>query len=285
VNNSPSQPLDERQVRQDIVEIGRRFWQQGWVAANDGNISVRLSDTELICTPSGLAKGFLSPDQLIKTDMNGQVLDGYLKPSSELTMHLECYRQRPDIGACVHAHPPTATGFACAGLSLENCVLPEVILALGGIPLTPYGTPGGTDIPAAIRPYLDNYDSFLLANHGVLAVGKNVFDAYYKMETTEHFAKISLTARLLGGEKPIAPPQVEELYQARERYGVSKQTRCVYCGEEHEGACTVPPSASPAGSDHQKAAPASTDDGPPPGTEIQRIIEEVTRQVRARLGG
>jgi len=279
VNNSRP-ALDERQVRQDIVEIGRRFWQQGWVAANDGNISVRLNEAELICTPSGLAKGFLSPDQLLKTDLDGNVLDGYLKPSSELTMHIECYRQRPDIGACVHAHPPTATGYACAGLSLENCVLPEVILALGGIPLTPYGTPGGTDIPAAIRPYLDNYDSFLLANHGVLTVGKDVYDAYYKMETTEHFAKISLTARLLGGERAIAPPLVEELYKARERYGVAKQTRCVYCGEEHDGACTVPtsePTSTADASAPQEADPAQID--------IQRIIDEVARQVRARLGG
>jgi len=264
--------FDERQARQDIVEIGRRFWVQGWVAANDGNISVRISENELICTPSGLAKGFLSPDQLIKTDLDGNLLDGYLKPSSEVTMHIECYRQRPDIRACAHAHPPTATGFACAGYSLENCVLPEIVLALGGIPLTPYGTPGGTEIPDAIRPYLNDYDAFLLANHGCLTVGKDVFDAYYKLEATELFAKISLTARLLGGEKPISPPQVQELYDARPRYGVSRQTKCVHCGDEHEGACEVP-SAAP-----KESSPAAARH-----VDAQRIVEEVTRLVQEQL--
>ena len=151
-------------------------------------------------------------------------------------------------------------------------MLPEIVLALGGIPLTPYGTPGGTEIPDAIRPYLNDYDAFLLANHGCLTVGKDVFDAYYKLEATELFAKISLTARLLGGEKPISPPQVQELYDARPRYGVSRQTKCVHCGDEHEGACEVP-SAAPKESSPAAARPV----------DAQRIVEEVTRLVQEQL--
>jgi L-fuculose-phosphate aldolase len=175
---------------EDIVEVGRRIYINGFVAANDGNISVRVGDDEIITTPTGVSKGFLTPDMLVKVNMDGQKISGNLRPSSEIKMHIEVYKQRSDVRAVVHAHPITATGFAVAGIPLEKCVLPEVVLSLGSIPIAKYGTPSTMELPEAINEFLPTCDAVLLANHGALTVGVDVFNAYYKMETLEHFAKM-----------------------------------------------------------------------------------------------
>jgi len=211
----------EEQARADIVEVGRRLWQRGYVASNDGNISVRLDDHRLLTTPKNVSKGFMTPDMMVITDLDGRKIAGERDPSSELKMHLEVYRNRADARAVVHAHPPTATGFAVAGIPLDRAVLAEVITTLGSIPIAEYATPSTEELPAAVRKYVKAHDGLLLANHGALALAGDVMSAYYRMETIEHFAKISLVARTLGREQLLSREEVERLQGLRGMYGIS----------------------------------------------------------------
>lgn len=209
------------QLKADIVEVGRRLWTRGFVASNDGNITIRLDEDRILTTPSGVSKGFMTPDMMVVVDMSGRRIAGSRDASSELKMHLEVYRQRPDARAVVHAHPPLATGFAVAGVPLDRAVLAEVICTLGSIPIAEYATPSTEELPEAVRRYIKAHDGLLLANHGALTVGRDVYAAYYKMETIEHFARISLTARLLGGERLIAQDEVLRLQNLRGLYGIA----------------------------------------------------------------
>jgi len=211
----------EAQARADIVEVGRRLWERGFVASNDGNISVRLDETRLITTPKSVSKGFMTPDMMVITDLDGKKIAGEREPSSELKMHLEVYRNRPDARAVVHAHPPTATGFAVAGIALDRAVLAEVITTLGSIPIAEYATPSTEELPAAVRRYVKAHDGLLLANHGALALAGDVMSAYYRMETIEHFAKISLVARTLGRENILSRDEVDRLQGLRGMYGIA----------------------------------------------------------------
>ena len=209
--------------RDDIVEVGRRLWARGFVASNDGNISVRLGPDRLLMTPASVSKGFMTADMMVVTDLDGAVVEAApgRKPSSEALMHLVAYRQRPDIGAVVHAHPPTSTGFAVAGIPLDRAVLAEVVTTLGSIPIAEYGTPSTRELADTVAPLLRAHDGVLLANHGAIALGADLFGAYYKMETIEHFAKISLTARLLGREHLLSREEVDRLQGLRGRYGIA----------------------------------------------------------------
>src|SRR6187455_1502386 len=211
----------EEQARADIVEVGRRLWERGYVASNDGNISVRLDGSRLITTPKNVSKGFMTPDMMVITDLEGKKIGGERDPSSELKMHLEVYRNRPDARAVVHAHPPTATGFAVAGIPLDRAVLAEVITTLGSIPLAEYATPSTEELPAAVRKYVKAHDGILLANHGALALAGDVFAAYYRMETIEHFARISLVAHTLGRENLLSRTEVDRLQGLRGMYGIA----------------------------------------------------------------
>ena len=211
----------EEQIRADIVEAGRRLWERGFVASNDGNLSVRLDEGRLITTPKSVSKGFMTPDMMVVTDLDGRKLSGERDPSSELKMHLEVYRNRPDVRAVVHAHPPTATGFAVAGIALDRAVLAEVITTLGSIPIAEYATPSTEELPAAVRRYIKAHDGLLLANHGALAVAGDLMSAYYRMETIEHFAKISLVARSLGREHVLSRAEVTRLQGLRGMYGIA----------------------------------------------------------------
>jgi L-fuculose-phosphate aldolase len=210
----------ESQLRGDIVEIGRRMYARGYTASNDGNISVRLGTDRLLMTPKSVCKGFMTPDMMCVTDLDGRKLQGDRDPSSEMLMHLEVYRQRPDVQAVVHAHPPTATGFAVAGIPLDRAVLAEVLTTLGSIPIAEYATPSTSELPEAVRKYIRAHDGMLLANHGALTVGADLYAAYYKMETIEHFAHISLVARMLGRENLIARDEVLRLQALRGTYGI-----------------------------------------------------------------
>jgi L-fuculose-phosphate aldolase len=212
---------DDIKLRQDIVEVGRRMYARGYTASNDGNISVRLDARRLLMTPANVCKGFMTPQMMCITDLEGKKLEGDRNPSSEMQMHLEVYRQRPDVTAVVHAHPPIATGFAVAGIALDRAVLAEVITTLGSVPIADYATPSTTELPAAVRRYIKAHDGMLLANHGALTVGADLFSAYYKMETIEHFAKISFVARMLGGERLLSRQEVERLQGLRGRYGIA----------------------------------------------------------------
>jgi L-fuculose-phosphate aldolase len=210
----------ESGLRADIVEVGRRMYARGYTASNDGNISVRLGADRLLMTPKSVCKGFMTPDMMCITDLEGRKLQGDRDPSSEMLMHLEVYRQRPDVQAVVHAHPPTATGFAVAGIPLDRAVLAEVVTTLGSIPIAEYATPSTSELPDAVRKYVKAHDGMLLANHGALTAGSDVFSAYYKMETIEHFAQISLVARLLGRENLIAREELNRLQELRGSYGI-----------------------------------------------------------------
>ncbi|MFQ6058097.1 MAG: class II aldolase/adducin family protein [Anaerolineae bacterium] len=213
----------EGKLRRDIVEVGRRMYHKGFIAASDGNISVRLTADRLLITPSGLHKGFLTPEQLVVTDLEGTLIPSYhparrnLKPSSELPMHLEAYRQRPDVRAVVHAHPPLATAFTIAGVSLARCVLPEVIYSLGGIPTAEYATPGTSAGAEIVRQLVREHDAVLLDHHGVLTVGVDVYEAFMRLEQVEHAAAITLAARQLGGIRPLPPGEEEKLREMRRR--------------------------------------------------------------------
>jgi len=211
----------EAALRADIVEIGRRLYARGYTASNDGNISVRLDANRLLMTPKSVCKGFMDPAMMCITDLAGTKLAGDRDPSSEMQMHLEVYRQRPDAIAVVHAHPPTATGFAVAGIPLDRAVLAEVITTLGSVPIADYATPSTRELPEAVRKYVKAHDGMLLANHGALTLGADLFSAYYKMETIEHFAKISLVARLLGGERLLSRQEVDRLQGLRGMYGIA----------------------------------------------------------------
>jgi L-fuculose-phosphate aldolase len=210
----------EEQIRADIVEAGRRLYARAYIASNDGNISARLDDRRLIATPKSVSKGFMTPDMMVVVDYEGRKVSGERDPSTELPMHLEIYRNRPDVGAVVHAHPPLATGFAVAGIPLTRAVLAEVITTLGSIPIAEYGTPSTSELPDAVRKYIKAHDGMLLANHGAVTCGPDVMSAYFKMETIEHFAKISLVARLLGRENLISREEVERLQGLRGMYGI-----------------------------------------------------------------
>jgi L-fuculose-phosphate aldolase len=211
----------EERLRSDVVEIGRRLYARGFIASSEGNISVRLDGQRLLTTPKSVAKGFLSPDMLVITDIAGRKLAGERDPSSELLMHLAIYEDRPDVNAVVHAHPPLATGFAVAGIPLDRAVLAEVVTTLGSIPLAEYGTPSTAELPAAVRKYIKAHDGLLLANHGAVTAGSDLFAAHYKMETIEHFARISLVARLLGRERVLSRDEVMRLQELRGSYGIS----------------------------------------------------------------
>jgi L-fuculose-phosphate aldolase len=228
----------ESQLRADIVEVGRRMYARGYTASNDGNISVRLGSDRLLMTPKSVCKGFMTPDMMCITDLGGRKLQGDRDPSSEMLMHLEVYRQRPDVAAVVHAHPPTATGFAVAGIPLDRAVLAEVLTTLGSIPIAEYATPSTQELPDAVRKYIKAHDGMLLANHGALTVGTDLFGAYYKMETVEHFAKISLVARMLGRENLIAREEVLRLQELRGSYGI--KAPAPICADETTSAADDP---------------------------------------------
>jgi L-fuculose-phosphate aldolase len=208
----------ESQYRSDIIEICKRVHANGWVASNDGNISIKISPNEVICTPTGMSKGYLTPDQLVKVDMEGNKLEGELEASSEVKIHLDVYRNKKGINSAVHAHPPYSTAYAVAGMPLDQCVIPEIIVSLGSIPLTEYGTPSTHEIPDNIRKYLQDHNAFLLENHGAFAIGADVYQAYYRMESMELFAKISLLAKMLGNVKNISEENVRKIMDLRSNY-------------------------------------------------------------------
>jgi L-fuculose-phosphate aldolase len=210
----------DREYRQHIVEIGRLVYQKGWVAANDGNITVRLDDGSILATPTGTSKGMMTVDDLVTVDLQGNKLSGAKAQTSELAMHLTVYRMRPDVHAVLHAHPPVATGFAAAGRPLNLALLPEVVIGLGSVPLAEYGLPGTEELTRPMLPYIPCYDAVLMGNHGLTCWGEDLQKAFFRMEMVEHFARITLVAELLGGPKVLPRAEVDKLLNARERYGV-----------------------------------------------------------------
>ena len=215
----------ETEHREDLVQICHLVYGKGWVAMNDGNISLRLDDQRILCTPTAISKGTVTIDDLIVCDMSGNRMQGKRDRTSEIAMHLTVYENRPDVRSVVHAHPPVATGFATAGRALDKALLPEVVIQLGAIPLASYGLPGTPALCDGMLPYLANYDAILLENHGCTTWGADVWQAFYRMEMVEHFARITFVAEMLGGAKLLCREEVEKLFAARSRYNVQSKAR------------------------------------------------------------
>lgn len=203
------------EIKQEICEVGHRLYHNGFVAANDGNISVKVNDNEFLCTPTGVSKGSLTPDMIIRIDGQGNKLEGTLNPSSEIKMHLRVFRDRPDVNAVVHAHPPVATAFTVAGIPLDRYILPEAILTIGTVPTCEYGTPSTMEIPDSLAPYIEEHDAFMLKNHGALTVGNTLTRAFFTMEEVEFNAKILKYARELGAVEEIPYNKLAELMELR----------------------------------------------------------------------
>ncbi len=208
----------DRQHRLAIVQYGRMLHENGFVAATDGNLSVRLDEDRLLVTPTCICKGRMRASDMVIVDMQGKRLAGKRIVSSEIAMHLLIYRLRPDVHGIVHAHPPTATGFAASGYGLSRPLVCEVVVGLGSIPLARYGTPGTPELTDALEPLIPQHDAILMANHGVVTFGSSLESAYMKMEIVEHFAKISLVTHLLGNAQPLGEKEVEKLVAVRDRY-------------------------------------------------------------------
>jgi L-fuculose-phosphate aldolase len=211
----------EDEHRRDICTVGRWVASRGYVAATDGNISIRLDSRRVLTSPTTVNKGMMTPDDVVVTDMQGKKLLGSRNPSSELAMHLLIYRRRPEINAVCHAHPPVATGYAAAGIPLNKALVSEVVLALGCIPVARYGTPGTPELTEALEPLVTHFDSILMANHGVVCYGADLLTAWFRMETTEHFARVSLVTELLGKQVLLSSEDVDKLLAARARYGLT----------------------------------------------------------------
>lgn len=215
--------MNYQEIREQICDICYKMWQLGWVAANDGNVSVKLEDNRFLATPTGMSKAFITPEKLLVINGLGEVVEaaGGLRPSSEVKMHLRCYAERPDVGAVIHAHPPGATGFAVAHKPMDMYNMIEDVSVIGSVPLTPYGTPSTYEVPEAIAPYLQEHDVMLLENHGALAVGSDPITAFYRMESLELWAKITINAVILGGSHDISPENIQKLIDLRSYYGVT----------------------------------------------------------------
>lgn len=214
--------VNEFELKKQFVEIGKRIWTRGFVASNDGNMTVKLNDNEILATPTGISKGYMTEDMIIKCDMDGNVISGNPKyrPSSEVKMHLEVYKERPDIKSVVHAHPPYATSFAVAGIPLDKCVLPEAIIVIGSVPIAPYGLPSTLEIPDRMRSFIKNSDAILLENHGALTLGSDLLNAYHKMETLEHTASIVWKSIQLGNVNIMPTDERDRLMTLREKFNL-----------------------------------------------------------------
>ncbi len=215
----------EQEHREELVRVCRLVYEKGWVAANDGNVSIRLDERRILCTPTAISKGMVELDDLIVCDMAGNKVNGHRERTSEIAMHVTIYSLRPDVRSVVHAHPPVATGFAAAGRALDKALLPEVIIQLGAVPLASYGLPGTPALSEGMLPFIPNYDALLLENHGCTCYGRDVWEAFFRMETVEHFARITLVAEMLGGARPLPREEVEKLFASRARYNVNSNAR------------------------------------------------------------
>lgn len=271
----------EAAARTEIIRVGQLLYQKEYIVSNDGNISVRLDENHILCTPSGLCKGMMRQEELLIIDMDGNradtpnAINRNLRPTSEMAMHLEVYKNRPDVTAVVHCHPPTAVALSIANVSLTDCMLPEVIVTLGLIKMTPYSTPSSEENAVAIREAIKDHDAILLQRHGTLAVANSPMQAFHRTESIEQIARITFMAKLMGGGEPLPPHQVEKLLAQRVALGLSHGRTeadefCEVCGAWHPHGTACPVSLSP----EKPAATGSADDA---------LVAEITRRVLEKL--
>jgi L-fuculose-phosphate aldolase len=274
--------MTRRRRVEEMIEVGRRIWVRGFAAGNDGNLTVRLSEDRFLATAAGSIKGFLRPEEIVLIDRRARPVEGSRPASSEIQMHLAIYAERPDVHAVVHAHPPTATAFATAGVALDLCILPEVVATLGAIPIVPYGTPSTGELPEAMRPFIREGNACLLANHGAVTYDRDVLTAYYHLERVEHFARILLVSRQLGNVRLLTRDQVERLMAATGQ--PDRPVRCHVCGAVTAGVpgmtCLPDPMHSGAAAPAFPAEPARGDE-----PIDDALIEEIAREVRRALAG
>ncbi len=262
--------VNEFEIKKQICDIGKRIYDRGMVAANDGNISVKISENEFLCTPTGVSKGFMTPEYICKVDRDGKVIQANpgFKPSSEIKMHMRVYKERPDVKAVVHAHPMYATGFAIAGIPLTQPIMPEAVIALGCVPIAKYGTPSTEEIPDAVSEHLQYFDAVLLENHGALSFSDSLLNAYHKMESVEFYAKLLYISNQLGGPKELSEAQVQRLYEIRRQFGLSGKHPANLCPNAKEGK----PSCHGCGGNCNHGS-ANAD-----------MVAEITRKVLEQLG-
>lgn len=283
--------VNAHKVKQDICEIGRRLYEKGFAAANDGNITVRISENEVLCTPTMHSKGFLKPDDISTVDMTGKQISGRKKRSSEALLHLEIYKQRPDIKSVVHCHPPHATAFAVAREPIPQCVLPEVEVFLGDVPITKYETPGGQAFADTIIPFVEKCNVIILANHGTVSFGEDVEKAYWWTEILDAYCRILLLSRQLGGVKYLDQQKSQELLELKDKWGFAdprlteEYKNCDICANDvfrdtwaesgvERKAFDAPPAMPPAA-----AAPASA----AASSDEERLVHMITEQVMKQL--
>ncbi len=211
-------PTDE-EAKRGIVEFGKRMYARGYVVTNDGNVTVKVGENTIWATPTGVSKGYMNEDMMVKLDLDGTVLEGTRKPSSEIKMHLRVYRENPAVMSVVHAHPVTATTFAIAGIPLNSPILVEAMLQLGVVPVAKYALPGTNEVPDSIAPFCRDYNAVLLSNHGALTWGATLEQAFNRMEVLENYAKIYLNTLLLDKARPLSRRQLEELKKLRAAFG------------------------------------------------------------------
>lgn len=214
--------MTDFEAKKAILDIGRRMYDKGFVAANDGNISCKTGPRTIWTTPTGVSKGFMTQDMLVKMDLDGKVLMGRMKPSSEVKMHLRVYRENPELKAVAHAHPPVATSFAIAGISLDSAILTEAVMGLGSIPIARYATPGTEEVPDSIAPFVNTHNGVLLANHGALTWGNDIYQAFYRLESVEYYATVLMyTGNVIGRQNILSCSQVDKLLDIRKKLGIT----------------------------------------------------------------
>ena len=284
----------DAEAKKLIVEIGRRMYAKNFVAANDGNISCKVDENTIWTTPTGVSKGFMTEDMLVKLRLDGTVISqGERGPSSEVKMHLRVYNENPDVGGVCHAHPPISTSFAIAGMSLDRAIYPEALVNLGTVPCVHYETPGSQGIPDSVAPYCKDYNALLLANHGALAWGKDLMEAWYRLESTEHYAMVIMyTGNIIGKANVLSCDQVGELVEIRRRMGISsggipactaRPTNTTDVGAGHSPVQSEPHTLKTYGA--QEAAPSSCGCAGGSAANDEAELEAITRAVLERLKG
>jgi L-fuculose-phosphate aldolase len=269
--------MDEQTARREIVRVGKLMYERSYVVSSDGNVSVRLDDGRIVATPTMTSKGRMTEDSLAVTDLEGRALNDR-KASSELEMHLLIYRERKDVRAVCHAHPPHGTAFAVAGLAIDQPILSEVILTLGCVPIAEYGTPSTTELTEAMRPLVLHHNALLMANHGAVAYGADIWQAFDRLETLEHTARIAILSRLLGGSKNLPADAIEKLINVREAAGyLDESARCQACGYLHETRLTCPAGQRPAVDNYAKASANGASKIQLTRDELVELLSQATR--------
>jgi L-fuculose-phosphate aldolase len=283
--------INEFKIKQEICEIGRRLYNKGFAAANDGNISYRISENEVLCTPTMISKGYLKCEDICKVDLTGKQLAGTKKRTSEVLLHLEIYKMDPNVKSVVHCHPPHATAFAVAGEQIPTCILPEVEVFLGPIPMTVYETPGGQAFAETIRPHVKNSKVAILKNHGTVAWAESVDRAFWWTEILDSYCRILMLAKDIGRVERISKPKVEELLDLKQRFGMGVDPRrlenadlCVNTdfGRGFDSGAQTHACSCHSKHDHAPAASISLGDSPNP-DDIERVVQEITDRIMAAI--